>query len=262
MRRALVLAVAWAALCAPSAFGAATAPGAAAPAGAPARAHVAADCRGLTSPLGSVRLDAPGRPLRVSVLLVAHNADASAARAALDRAGAAYAPLGIQLAVRLAPVGQVPQPPDGAATDAFYLSWLKERFPGGAPAGSDLVYFATSRRVTGGGRADCVGGIADPRTAFAVGGLAVKGVVGVTTDPEGLLPEPAVADGGAKTAAHEIGHLLGAQHHLAACGIAPPVDPDEPCEIMFSYLIQQIGLFFGPVNAGVVRAHAERFVGR
>lgn len=101
------------------------------------------------------------------------------------------------------------------------IQQAKEEFGGSRPGDSDVVYVLTSKDIEedGGpataGLADCIGGVAFPSRAFAVGELM---------DPDRLAIGAVLfsASLSAKVMAHEIAYLLGAHHHYANCaeGIA------------------------------------------
>lgn len=197
--------------------------------------------------------------VRLDVLVLLEKRHLAQVRADVAKAATSYSPLGIALVPRFRVVGPVP---DLAGSGVAYLEWAKKVVGGKRPAGSDVVYLATDRYIDSTGRADCIGGVAHPEHAFAVGQLTVSGLVGVKV--EGIptpIPDPPVKDGGVLLVVHEIGHLLGAHHHYgAACvGVRSAADPSRPCDVMLSLVKQQTGLQFGPVNAAVVRDHAERF---
>ena len=105
------------------------------------------------------------------------------------------------------------------------------------------------------GYADCIGGIRYPNRAFAVG-EAIE-------SPAAVGPVTFYVDGPAKTAAHEIGHLLGARHEHANCveGIQPSdisgLDP-TPCTVMTNYLDFR-SWNFGAIEARIIRGYAQAF---
>ncbi len=199
---------------------------------------------------------APG--VRLEVLVVVEKADLAVTRTNLAAAARSYAPLGITLLPRYRLVKAVPDP---KGNTVVALTWLKAQFPGGRrPTGVDIVYLSTHHYFGVAGQADCIGGVAYPEHAFAVGMTSFDGVVGASIGGVDE-PEPPLQDGGGKLAAHEIGHLMGAHHHYGAycVGGASADDPAHPCEVMFTVLKAGLGSKFGPVNAAVVRDHAERF---
>lgn len=200
-----------------------------------------------------------GDVVRLDVLVVTQAKDLPAARRIFAAAPRAYRPLGIELVPRFRTVRAVPDLQKDAVA---YLSWLKAQVGGVRPAGTDVVYLAVPHKISGAGMADCIGGIAQPAHAFAVGMLTFDGIIGadITGSPVPI-PSAQLEDGGAKLAAHEIDHLLGAHHHYGAqCGLAlDTADPQHPCDVMFTAPRQQLGLRFGPLNAAVVREQALAF---
>ena len=128
--------------------------------------------------------------------------------------------------------------------------------------GAEAVYVLTSKDIHASGNtavaglADCIGGVAIPGRSFAVG-------EDVALNEVDLLGVRLLADLSAKTAAHEIGHLLGGHHHYANCAEganAVAQSRAEPCSLMFNDLSFQ-ALTFGVVNGAVVRGHAQRWAG-
>jgi hypothetical protein len=199
----------------------------------------------------------PRSALAIRVLVVTERRDLKVARQLFAKADHAYGPLGL----RLVPKFQVVPPlPDLDGDHDAYMQWLKDEFGGRRPAGSDVVYLATHHHLNSGGLADCIGGIADPRHAFAIGMLSFGGLGGVSIDPDPGLPQgPPVPDSGAKLTAHEIGHLFGGHHHYGGDCRGEANEPGR-CDVMLSLSPQTLGLHFGLVNGAVVRDQAERYL--
>jgi hypothetical protein len=104
------------------------------------------------------------------------------------------------------------------------------------------------------GLADCIGGVAFPSRAFAVGEVL---------DPDGVDLGIAVLSANltAKVFAHEVGHLMGGHHHYANCAEGIASDPNEvgtPCTLMFND-VGFSSLAFSTVNTLVVRGHSEAY---
>lgn len=197
--------------------------------------------------------------IRLDVLVLTEKRLLQEVREDVTHAARSYAPLGIVLAPRYQLVKAVP---DLDGDSQAYVDWLKSLFKGRRPAGSDVVYLATDRYIGAAGQADCISGIAQDDHAFAVGMTSMDGLVGVeVTGIDVPSIEPPVKDGGVLLIVHELGHLLGAHHHYGgACAHGRSAeDPSRPCDVMLTLAVQQTGLHFGPVNAAVVRDHAERF---
>ncbi len=134
---------------------------------------------------------------------------------------------------------------------------------GRRPAGTDVVLVLTGKDVEDGGDrsvsglADCIGGVALPNRGFAV-----SEVFDPDNESFGLGPLTLFSNLSAKVAAHEIGHLLGAEHHFANCveGIPSSLTQLEvaPCTLMFNS-VDVASLNFSTVNGQIVRGHAEAY---
>ena len=222
---------------------------------------VAVDCQRLLPTRETVDHVIPkaGSRIPLEVLVVVDRRDVTKAEASFKLASKSFERVGIDLNWR---VRRKSIPNLGFETGP-YLKWLKKGTGGMRPRGFDVVYLATSHRLYSNGQADCIGGIAYAQHAFAVGALEWYGVVGVRVDgfTEDLPQGPPLPDGGAKLVVHEIGHLLGGHHHFGSCGTPPEADdPSHPCDVMNPALVQQIGLHYGPVNAAIVRQHAQKYL--
>jgi hypothetical protein len=139
---------------------------------------------------------------------------------------------------------------------AQLIEQAKSYYGGVRPAGIDVVYVMTKKDLTDSvngsglaGLADCIGGVAHADRAFAVGEVTEY-------PPINLIAYKLYTDAGAKVAAHELGHLMGAHHHYANCveGLVPM--KDSPCTLMFNSIDLQ-KLDFSILNAAVVRGHAQ-----
>jgi hypothetical protein len=199
--------------------------------------------------------------------------DADGAAAAKD-AKAAYAPIGIDLRVRFAAV----QVPADGTTEAFdgstvptasttsAMNTAKRAVGGKVSGGVEVVYLLTAKELYLGedqpdeesrsfgvaGLADCIGGVAFPHRAFAVGEQLSFGDLSVAGLAMGKrLP--------GKILAHEIGHLLGAHHHYANCAEHVPAavleSTMDTCTLMFND-VGVVGLQFSALNRAIVRGHA------
>ena len=143
------------------------------------------------------------------------------------------------------------------------IALAKKQLGGKRPANVDIVYVVTDLDIqlpgignAVAGLADCIGGVALPDRAFAVG------ETGVLTGDEGIGIGPVsfYKDLTAKIAAHEVGHLMGGHHHYQECGTAAPTAVGRgelgPCTLMTNAVDFQT-LPFSTVNSIVVRGHAE-----
>lgn len=148
------------------------------------------------------------------------------------------------------------------------IDLAKAQFGGKRPAGSDVVYIATDLDIEAlgtkavAGQADCIGGVANPDGAFAVGEVGDA----LVPPKEGLPIGPVTfyRDFAAKVAAHEIGHLMGGHHHYQECGTPGAVVSAAgrlevgACTLMSNAVDFQT-LPFSTLNGIVVRGHAESF---
>jgi predicted Zn-dependent protease len=143
------------------------------------------------------------------------------------------------------------------------IALAKKQLGGKRRADVDVVYVVTDLDIqlpgignAVAGLADCIGGVALPDRAFAVG------ETGVLTGDEGIGIGPITfyKDLTAKIAAHEIGHLMGGHHHYQECGTAAPTAVGRgetgPCTLMTNAVDFQT-LPFSTLNGIVVRGHAE-----
>lgn len=194
-----------------------------------------------------------GQGISLDVLVLLDGITKPRAVEVLDTASEAYEPLGIGLRntfrrVRFKNSGEYHEM-EQAALDAV---------GGKRPRGFDLVYVMTSKDLHSmgdygiAGFAFCIGGVRDPKVAFAIG--------------EGLSPwEASLNDEtfSAKIAAHEMGHLLGAHHHYGNCveGDRSTAGGGEPsiCTLMWTVQVSYVALNFGMLEATVIRGHAVDF---
>lgn len=241
------------------------------------------ECQNLDLPaaLSTDALLADADPVTVRVLVlfaVEESAEVERLRASGDHAGAdallasivdehgpklvrateAYEPLGIE--VELVPDVLSLTAAEAANSDEV-IEAAKDRVGGTPPAGIDAVYAAVGLDLQGSvaGEADCVGGMAYDRYSFAVGELELE-----INDPP-FFGSTLSSGTSAKILAHELGHLLGAQHHLGNCAESIPTYPDADsvghvCTLMLNdaFVVQRK---FSSANAAVVRGYAETYAG-
>lgn len=197
----------------------------------------------------------PGGPsLKLETRVLLDGVTATRGQQVMTAAREAYSRLGISLDPSFQSVSF-------SGTDSQQLiNQSKSVFGGERPAGIDVVYTLTSKNITGGGSeavagmADCIGGVAFPDRAFAVG-------EDFSDNEATLLGFPLGRDLSAKIAAHEVGHLMGGHHHYANCVEGLLTEPGQelsPCTLMFN-VIDPTSLGFSTVNGPVVRGHGEAY---
>ena len=148
------------------------------------------------------------RTLRVR--LVAEPKDAAPVR----RAGKALVEIFDRIAVPVTvSYDFMPLAVDGSG---YPYEQVRKRYGGVRPGGVDVVHVMTDEFA--GGYADCIGGIAFAERAFSVGNVhyTLQGTAAVDRVPGGMV------------AAHEISHLLGAQHQQFNCVEAAPQQARQP----------------------------------
>lgn len=198
------------------------------------------------------------KPLRLRVLVLVERDKAADARQALDRARSAYKRINIEVAaVQWDTPVRFRGPTDdlGFGDPIKLMRAVKARYGGRRPPGVDLVYHFT--RQTGGGLADCIGGINFPDRAFGWGALGTPEADGqqVITSPTANEQEEA-----SNIAAHELGHLLGGHHHYSNCAEGAPdaVEGHVGCTIM-SPVNNDALTRFGAVETAFIRDTLARY---
>jgi hypothetical protein len=157
----------------------------------------------------------------------------------------------------------------GRSTGDAAIAYAKQIMGGTRPPDSDVVYLLTDKDLYADdagsqsgatdllGLADCIGGVRYDQHAFAVGELG--DYLAYSQGPVSFL-----GHAGSKTASHEIGHLLGAQHHYFDCveGLETETTDGEfsPCTIM-APLVDFGSINFGVLDGAVVRGHALTYAG-
>lgn len=222
------------------------------------------------------------RPVRIDVTVLLDGVPLRDAEATMRGAASSYTPLGMRLVTTYRPISLAAdgdRATSGGTKPAMdvrgAIADAKTALQGARPSGSDVVYVMTAKdlftftdddgdgmpdedeRSYGiAGYADCIGGVRYADRAFAIGEVATRVPVAIA----GLEMFGSFSE---KVAAHEIGHLFGAQHHLSNCseGVAAearggtPVDVG-PCTLMFND-VGLATLHFSSLNAAVVRGHVR-----
>ena len=212
----------------------------------------AGDC-GVTSGLEHLQDTDNGRPTpTLRVRLVAEPDDASAVRAAGKTLTQTYARINVPVTVSYDFMHLVV-----TTTSGYPYEAVRRHYGGVRPPGVDVVDVLTDKFA--GGEASCIGGIAYPEKAFAVSNIhyTVQGTVPVSQVPAGMV------------AAHEIGHLLGAQHQQVSCTEALPQEIAAPaadgwigpCTVMGPAALQDSETF-STLERSTIRAYVRKYAGR
>jgi hypothetical protein len=203
-----------------------------------------------------------GRRVRLDVHVLLDDVPEAFAREFFTFVAKPYAEIGIDVAPTFEDATGYFAPDITATTDM--IARARTRYPDGkVPAQWDIVEVLTKRDVQAlgqtavAGQADCLGGIAFKTRSYEVSESGVPGI-----DESGIAFGPLTLDAhfAAKVTSHEMGHLLGGQHHYANC--VEGIDPAEelagdtsPCTLMFN-AADGVSLHFGALNAKVVRGYA------
>jgi hypothetical protein len=193
-------------------------------------------------------------PVRLDVRVLLDGTSQARAATIFQEAARSYFTLGITLALTYQTVSF-------SGTEASGLIAQSKAFFGGSrPPGTDVVYTFTNKDMTEAGLgnavaglADCIGGVAFPDRAFAVG-------EDLADFPLRVGPLRTGTQVAGHVAAHEIGHLMGAHHHYANCvqNVVPATRNDNPCTLMFND-VSLTGRAFSALNSLTVRGHAQLY---
>ena len=200
-----------------------------------------------------------GREVFLDVLVLLDGVEEEYATAFFEQVAVPYR----EINVTVRPTFQIDGSFSGTET-LDLLAQLKNRFPRQeVPAAYDIVELLTAKDLTLigetgiAGQADCLGGLAYDHRSFEV---SEGRPPGFTEEGTPIGPLTIEAHIPAKITAHEMGHLLGGQHHYANC--AEGNDPDEelsgdtsPCTLMFN-LANLVSLDFSELNARIARGYA------
>lgn len=189
--------------------------------------------------------------VNLSVLVLLDGITLARGQEVFDKVADSYAPLNITVLAKFQAASFSTSNAQGIIDEAKLL--LGGRRPRTTTRWTDVVFVLTDKDIellgqtAVAGQADCVGGVRFDDEAFAVGEE-------VTLEFE-FGGFDFLQDATEKTAAHEIGHLLGGQHHHANCveGIGPGLDPN-PCTLMYND-VSFISPNFSTVNGVIVRSH-------
>lgn len=187
-----------------------------------------------------------GQRLPMSVAVLVATSELSTAKKRNAVTAKTLAGAGLDLRFVYYTVKKMPTFGTSGAGVATAVVFAKQHFKGRAPAGTHAVLMLT-QEFKGRGYSDCIGGALYPDRAFAVAGLYER--------PKGLSNN---RDDGV-IAAHELGHLLGAQHHHGNCAEAQPQAIAEEdlnsCTLMSMFAATR---HLGTLERAYIRDYARR----
>ncbi len=201
-----------------------------------------------------------GRVVDLDVLVLLDGVDEAYARNFFTVVSKPYE----ELKVRVVPTFRLAEPPFEGDSSIDILAQVRSRFPAGkVPFEFDVVEVLTSKdlqlfgQYAVAGQADCLGGLAYDERSYNVS----EAYTGIPDEGIPFGPVTLGANYAAKITAHEIGHLLGGQHHYANCveGNDPDLAAEQadtsPCSLMFN-AADFVSLHFGLVNGKIARGYA------
>lgn len=222
-----------------------------------ARADEEPECATVAPPLSMTGVTDEGVERELRALVLLDGVPKERARQVVAEAAEAYQPLRITLTARYRKVELSLSPGDRDPT--LFIDAAQAAVGGRRPKGVDVVHLLTARDMAGQGYANCIGGVAFPAGAFSVSEELSKRTPMITGNPPIPMPWP-WGDQTSLVIAHELGHLMGAQHHLSNCveGLSSVGDLPRPCTLMDGSLT--MAMRFSNANAMVVRGYAEGFL--
>lgn len=192
-------------------------------------------------------------PLTLDVRVLLDGVSETRAQQVMSDAAQSYTSLGITVVSSYEPVSL------SGVDAAGLIDQAKAYYGGTRPEGIDIVYVLTDKDVidaaaTGSalaGLADCIGGVKYDDRAFAVGEAWDSEEVDLAVYTLNVKKA-------AKTAAHEIGHLMGGHHHQGNCVETLLNIGGSPCTLMFNFIDLQASSF-SLLNSIIVRGHGQAY---
>lgn len=217
------------------------------------------ECVGLDAPPATMVED-DGRVVYLDVHVLVDGPTLARAQEVFTAAQATYDPLNIVIRPRFEAV-TLPVYTDSSGTPIRDMATFAHRVRkdyGLVPEGFDLVHVFTTKELSGNGVVLCIGGVASKVSGFSVSEELTGWRPMITGNPPNPVPYWPYGDATAKVVAHELGHQLAGQHHLANCVEGDlSTDPPSLCTVMDGSL--GTAKNFTVANGRVVRAHAVAY---